>query len=192
MNQSKPYFIVDIDLTVVDSVTGPNGWLAWLNAMTNRTDTADDLNWDYNIGKFYKEDLAKLKIDPMDWWRYPGIYDWMQPLPGAVEVIQKMYNRGYEIVFVSHCKGQHSKSKHNFLRRFITAPYSFIATKEKCKVNSGTGNDVFIDDRNEYLNMSKASVKFKFKTKWTQFEELDISRVLYADTWYCVAVQMGL
>jgi hypothetical protein len=170
---NKPYAIIDIDLTLVDSVTGPYGWLDWLNSMTGRNHTAEELGYDYNLGKFYKEDLAKLKVDPMDWWRYPGIYDCMKPLEYAHVALSRLKFLGYEIVFVSHVKGQHSKSKHNFLKRhFSDLDYSYLVTKEKHRVNSGTGKDIFVDDRHDYINKSNARHVFLFNTPWTQFEEL--------------------
>lgn len=179
----RPYAIIDIDLTFVDSVTSPTGWLAWLNSMSGKNRTAEELNWSYSLGKAFADDLKHLRVDPMDWWRYPGIYDLMQPMNGAVDAVVHLHNLGYDIVFVSHVKGQHAKSKHNLIKRTVPVPYRFVSTKEKDTVRSGTGNDIFIDDRHEYINQSDARFKFKFNTKWTQFVELNDIGVVVVDTW---------
>jgi hypothetical protein len=48
----------------------------------------------------------------------------------------------------------------------------YVVTKEKHFVNSGTGNDIIVDDRNEFLNESKAAMCFRIKTPYHQTVEL--------------------
>lgn len=167
---TNPIAIIDVDCTVVDS---PKYWLRWLNSMTNRNLTICDIGTSYNVGKHFEEALQPYRVHPMDFWRSPSIYDTMEPIEGSLVGLESLKDLGYDIVFVSHVKGQHAKSKHNFLRRnFGSVMDGFIVTKEKHFVNSGTGKDIIVDDRNEFLNRSRASYKFKFSSVWDQHEEL--------------------
>jgi hypothetical protein len=182
----RPYAIIDVDLTFVDSVCGPHGWLQWLNAKTGQSITPEDAKWNYNLGKIFSEHWPKHCTEgPMDWWRYPGIYDQMTPLYGAVETLEMIHDMGYDIIFVSHCKGSHMKSKFTFLKAHVGhIMKGFVATKEKFLINSGTGRDFVIDDRNDYLNQfdDDTTFKVKFSTKWTQYTELT-SQIPEVSSW---------
>lgn len=176
LTNKRPFAIIDVDLTFVDSVNAPHGWLQWLNAKTNQNLTADELNWNYNLAKgFLPHWPAHCTETPMDWWRYQGIYDQMKPMEGAVEALEHLTTLGYDVVFVSHCKGSHMKSKYSFLKKYAGhIMKGFVATKEKHLVCSGTGKDVVFDDRNDYLNLFDDSVRrFKIDNKWTQYAELN-------------------
>lgn len=170
MQKQKPYALVDVDLTLVDSVTP---WMEWLNAMSGRHETFQSLSYDYNLGKFFTDDLQKYNRCPYDYWRNSCLYDTLRPYPFAKECLARLHDIGYEIIFVSHCKGNHTKSKYNFLQRhFGDIMSGFHATKEKHQCMSGTGRDIFIDDRHDMLNKHPAKHKLRYVTKWSQYEDL--------------------
>lgn len=161
---------IDVDLTVVDL---GQMWLDWLNAMTHKKLTLEDCRLpdggiNYNLGSYFEDDLRKLSITPTCYFRQSGIYDQAKPIEGSQEALYWLKQNGYDIVFVSHCKGSHMKSKVNFLKRYF--PFDgFVATKQKGYVRA----DLVIDDRNEHLNSFNDSVfKVKRKTEYNQYEEL--------------------
>lgn len=167
---NKPIAIIDVDLTVVDTASS---WLHWLNSLTGRNETFQSLNNSYDLGAAFKEDLAKFNLCPYDYWRNAGIYDTLYPKDGAYRCLKLLKDIGYDIVFVTHTKGSHSKSKYNFLRRhFGDIMSGYVATKEKHFVSSGTGRDIIVDDRHKFINAQKAKHKFVFGTPFTQDEAL--------------------
>lgn len=169
---ARPICIVDVDLTVVDSVTP---WLNWLNAKTGKNFTAEDLGYDYDLGKHFTQHWPSYCTErPISWWRYEGIYDALQPYKGAVEVLRQI-SHTHQIVFVSHCKGRHMKSKVAFLKRHFPFMSGFLATKQKHFVASmDPKRDIVIDDRNEHLNkfQHRHVIPIKMYTPWTQTEQL--------------------
>lgn len=167
---------VDIDMTVVDL---GGAWLNWLNNMTGKNLTMEDCNYEYNLGRYFEDDLKKLRLRPCDLFRSNTLYDCLKPIEGSVEALKWLKDRGYEIVFVSHVKGSHSKSKHNFLRRYFPFMDGYVVTKEKHYVK----HDILIDDRNNFLNkVDKDAVAIKKWTPYDQSEELTRS-VLEFKNW---------
>lgn len=169
---TRPIAIVDVDLTAVDSVTP---WLAWLNAKTGQNFTPEQLGYEYNLGKVFKPFWPSYCTEqPLDWWRYEGIYDMLQPYEGAVDALREI-SQTHQIVFVSHCKGRHMKSKVSFLKKHFPFMSGFLATKQKQFVASmDPRRDIVIDDRHEHLNkfLHRHCVPFKMHTKWSQTENL--------------------
>lgn len=166
--KNNPLVICDVDITIVPS---DYAWLDWLNQMSGRSETPDSLNWEYNIGKFFEKDLERYHVSPFDFWRNSVLYDTLKPYDGVYDVLNNFKTNGYDIVFCSHIKGNHHKSKYNMLQRYFgDIMDGFVATKEKQYVSSGTGKDIIIDDRFDYLNNSNAYRKFWFENDWNQFE----------------------
>lgn len=128
---------IDVDLVVAPS---DKHWLINLQKVTGKT--LNLIPTDYNLTNYFKEELDSLGLDGFEWWRGENIYDDIFPYEKSVEVINKWFNRGNEIVFISSIKGNHHKSKYNFLKRHFKFD-AFIATKEKSFVDV----DVMIDDR---------------------------------------------
>src|SRR5690606_29708082 len=73
----------------------------------------------YDISDYFQVECGVHKVDPLDFWRNEGIYDFLYPIKGAVKNLKALYKEGYEIRFVSHCKGNHHKSKYNFYDGFL-------------------------------------------------------------------------
>lgn len=147
---------VDIDLTYVRS---DYGWWEYANKVTGMNLSLSDFkNPSYNIGEYYGMDLS-------EYWRQKNLYDDMQPIPGVVDVLTKLQLYGHEIVFVSKLKGDHHKSKVEFVKRTFPSFDGFIGTHEKKYARV----DVLIDDRLENLyQMPKNVGKVLYLTEYEQ------------------------
>jgi 5'(3')-deoxyribonucleotidase len=184
---------VDVDLTVADSDVSHWDWLRKIgtrdSSVGEELDWEDGELWDYDLGKYFHMPIG---VDSMDYWRLSDIYDEkpcetplavvhqvytrpIQPLQDSQRVLSKLRDMGWEIVFISHIKGNHHKSKVEWLKRHFPFMDGFVATKEKYYANSCF--DVFVDDRNKHIMQSKASVNIKFQTPYTQDVELEDNHV---------------
>lgn len=144
---------VDVDLTVVDSVTP---WKAWYTKLTghdlgNLTSENNDM-----------ETMMKNHSDPMKFWRQEDLYDELSPIQESVKALKKINDMGYKIIFVSACQPEHEYSKRMFLGRNFPFMAGFVSTGDKQYVTC----DYFIDDYKKYCRqmMGKAKV-FHIKTE---------------------------
>lgn len=165
---TKPIIIgVDVDLVLAASDVK---WVEWMCRLTGyRPALLDKEVHSYDLSLYFKDRLDKLGIDPLDFYRNEGVYDWIDPEEGSQEGLKRLKESiDCKIIAVSHCKGNHFKSKWQFLKRnFGDCIDGFIATKEKWAVRC----DFFIDDRNEYLNGMPSDVFcIRYSTPYTQFE----------------------
>ncbi len=136
---------IDVDLTVVDSL---NPWLDWFNERVG-ADLEHAQLLQYNLAPIMRQQAAKqghFDFDPYVYWKQPDLYDKLEPLGGAVDIIKKL-NRLHTVVWVSHCFPEHENSKINFLRKF-GENIPFISTQTKKLV----AFDVIIDDNLDILN----------------------------------------
>lgn len=162
---SKINIGVDVDLVLASS---DMAWMKWLCKVTGAyINLGVDFNppYYYNLGKYFENYLED--IDPMDFWRNEGVYDWVDPVPGSQRALAQLKNEiDCKIIAVSHCKGNHFKSKWQFLKRnFGDNIDSYVVTKEKEDVRV----DYLIDDRNEYLNRMPENVTcIRFSTPYEQ------------------------
>lgn len=166
---SKGIIGIDVDLTVAPT---DDAWYEWLVKVTDYKPpskvfggVADKVNFD--LSSYWAAHLDSRGIDGLDFFRSADLYDTIPTIPYSKQVIRQLKGEGYEIVFISALKGNHHKSKYRFLERNFPVD-GFIGTKEKQYIAC----DIFIDDRNKLLNTSKASVKIKFETLYTQDEPL--------------------
>lgn len=177
--------LCDVDLTVVDPIPL---WWQWLEIRTGKRISYTDLygiyrrtgtRITYNIGEIFREAAGGwLGFDTADFWRNEGIYDLMRPIPAAVDILKRLHTEGYEIRFVSHCKGNHHKSKYEFLERNFPFMSGFAATKEKYMLHA----DIFIDDRNDHLNkMPDHVLKFQPETPYKQDENIEGAAYINCD-----------
>lgn len=160
---------IDCDLPLAASdVT----WWEWMCSVTGtdqrRLPTGDV--WiqgvDYNLGSYFDLELENNNVDPMDFWRATNVYDWVKPIKYSQEALVRLKEAGYTIVVVSHIKGNHHKSKYNWLKRHYGDTIdAFVATKEKWTVKC----DYLIDDRISHLNsMPEEVTRIQFATPYTQ------------------------
>lgn len=167
-----------LGLVLAMDVDGPiadlsNEWNEWLSEKTGMPlYDLDNIEGPihYDFGKYYQEGLEEVGVCSLDFWRQSDLYDNVTPVKGSVEVLKAITNRLHELVFVSHVKGHHHKSKVEFLKRHFPFMSGFIATKEKHFVRC----DAIMDDRHENLNpvTGVRTVKIKYKTPFTQSVEL--------------------
>lgn len=125
---------------------------------------------DYNLASYFPE-MKNKRVTPYEFWRSESIYDFVHPVAHSVQVITELAEH-FDIVFVTHVKGRHSRSKYNCLERFFGhIQFDYVVTKEKYRVEA----DAIIDDRNEFLNqfLNKGKLAVKLSTPYTQNVEID-------------------
>jgi|SRR5690554_40312 len=178
---------IDVDLTTVESD------VAWWNWLLNMCFIKDDyldllpLNLSlhdfiqnikdhkgeqisYNLAKYFESPIND-NVDPMDFWRNEGAYDTIHVRTDAQQYITQLIKDGHEIVFITHNKGNGSRSKYNLLaRKFGKYNFAYVVTKEKYLVDV----DVLIDDRREFCNQMLHGGKHSalIETPYVQYYEL--------------------
>ena len=130
---------VDVDLTVVDSVTP---WLEWYKKLTGH-DLGKITNDNSNV-----EELMHNHNDPLSFWKKGDLYDDLEPIENTVEVLRKL-SEHMDIIFVSACFPEHENSKKMFLNRNFPFMKGFISTSDKQYVKC----DYFIDDYYKYVKL---------------------------------------
>lgn len=156
---------IDVDLTTVESDVAWWNWLlnmcfikdeyldCWVvnhslhDFIQNLLDIRNE-QISYNLAKYFEKPIND-NVDPMDFWRNEGAYDTVRVRADAQQYITQLINDGHEIVFITHNKGNGSRSKYNLLaRKFDKWNFAYVVTKEKYLVDV----DVLIDDRHEFCN----------------------------------------
>tara|TARA_B100000929_G_scaffold290599_1_gene284890 strand:- start:46451 stop:47104 length:654 start_codon:yes stop_codon:yes gene_type:complete len=194
---------VDIDLTVCPT---DEMWFEWLISMTQspaicefdeveykcltlpelhslHTSKGEKVN--YNLTKYFPKPINS-NVDPFDFFRREGIYDLASPYKGCIKTLKMLEMRGYEIVFISHNKGNHSKSKYNFLERWFGQVgginFHSITTHSKEKFRANV--DYIIEDRLLPLNIChQHGIKGILKeSNYTQGED-PLTEYLRFDSW---------
>ena len=146
---SKKVIGVDVDLTVCAT---DKLWLQWLNKMQKEVyyesiqaiqDEHRQKILSYNLSDYYPIDNG------LDFFRGSSIYDFAIPVEYARHVLHSLKGvYGFDIVFISTIKGNHHKSKYNWLKRYFEFLDGVIFTKEKHYI----GVDYMIEDRVDMLN----------------------------------------
>lgn len=159
----KPVLALDVDLTVVDSLTP---WLNWIKNVTgshfqfvfgdkhdNRWVEAYHQMPEYfkNVDYFGSMDLEELTHEMMAYWKQPDLYMNMAPLPSSVSAVHEL-SQTYEVVFVSHCISEHTESKKQFLRAHFGRHIPLIDASAKEFIDY----DVIVDDTPSVINRCKA------------------------------------
>ena len=139
---------VDVDLTVVDTLTP---WMKWFDRKAGKSIRNESGSYDLvpEMREIMKE--QGVDFDPMEWWRQPDLYDYMIPITAAVDKLKLASMCGYEVVFVSSCIPEHTKSKQDFLKQWFPFAKGFIATHDKHFVDY----DVLIDDKIEHIRLGE-------------------------------------
>lgn len=182
---SRPTIGVDVDLTTLQS---DKAWWQWLWNMTsghNLPPSIDDYVkegnlLDYDLSSHFPR-LDNDNVDPFDFWRQEGVYDWIEPIDGAVPAIKKLMEYA-NIVFVTHNKGNGGRSKFNNLARlFGKDNFSYVVTREKFLVKM----DYMIDDRNDFLNdCAQNGIRcIRLITPHKQYEDQH-SKIIPLENWH--------
>lgn len=177
----RKVLVCDVDLTVVDTAFS---WWKWLEVMTKANIPYSEACKYYNFSIPYKEAWEKKGCSgsPYDFWRQRHLYDDLTPMEGSVEALKAAKEYGYDIVFASAIKGDHSKSKYYFLDEHFPFKDGVLLTKEKGYIAA----DIVVDDRNKFLNQftSPETLRVKIETPFDQDEELNVSLDLTMNSWY--------
>lgn len=175
----KPVVAIDIDLTVVDTLTP---WLIWLQRkglhfpseafLCQQTENGNWLtHYDRmpefaHINGFGNIEIGDLIKSHMEYWSNPKLYDFLKPIPSAVEKIHRMVKEiDAEIVWVSHCISGHKDSKVEFIKHYFPQDvfkWEFVDTRAKHRVNY----DVLIDDNPSIM---KACIEKNPRSKHIMF-----------------------
>lgn len=141
--------LIDVDGVIVE--TGVP-WLDWLcdvysdvieDPIIFKKTIISSTNWDLTtlINPFIEN--TKSNVDMWAYWRKPHLYDKFVPVNGAVEMHNKMVDRGHTPIFVSSCFSEHIDSKKKFIETYFdTDKFISCPTQHKHYI----GGDVIIDD----------------------------------------------
>lgn len=175
---------VDVDLTTLRSDIN---WWYWLKNMAEDNDLPYHIQDYINAGNKVRYNLSShfpamknSNVNSMDFWRQEGVYDTIQPVENSVESIKTLM-RSYNIVFVTHNKGNGGRSKFNNLARlFGKGNFGYVVTKEKYLIKL----DYLIDDRHSFLNKCNefGIHPIKIKTPFIQEEEPE-EHIIEANGW---------
>lgn len=172
---------VDVDLTVVDTAVE---WWKWLEDVTGAGLPYEEVSKHYDFTIPYSQIWKDKEISgcALDFWRQRHLYGNLKPVEGSVDALRTLKQMGYDIVFVSTIKGDHSKSKYYFLEEHFPFLDGVILTKEKGYVKA----DIVIDDRNKCLNMFPDSnvIKVKVDTPFSQDEQLIVPVAHTLKNWH--------
>lgn len=151
---------VDVDIPVVRTDLL---WKQYLKQLTGVPLIGSPLS--YNLTEYYKEELKRIGLDGFDYWRRDNLYNNLQPVEGCVEALTELHNSGVEIVFISKIKGNHTKSKYYFLKKYFPFMTGYVATGEKYLVDV----DAMVDDRVDNLLPFKEDVYlFQWESDYIQ------------------------
>jgi 5'(3')-deoxyribonucleotidase len=141
--KTRPIALIDCDEVLVEAAID---WVAHLNKLAGTNYSLEDLNYDYNLGKFFKDNHG-IK-DPMEFWYCDNLYESRVPKPFAVDGLKFLRDAGFDIYVVTYCVGNHYRSKQEFIERwFGDYVIDMIATGSKHMVHG----DLIVDDRDDHL-----------------------------------------
>lgn len=132
--------VCDVDMVVcaIDL-----SWLNWLNSLFGTALTLHDFEDENGVINYAFGDYFSQFKDPyprfnaLDFYRAEGIYDVARVVPKSQFVLANLYEEGHEIVFASHCKGNHHKSK--YYSKFPV--YVWISCNKRKMVNQRRCDD---------------------------------------------------
>ena len=161
----------DVDCVLLDT---PALWNSWCAQYLLCSEKEIKEGCPYDIRDLYLEELAEkpsfYREGLLEFWRSATLYDKLKPLEESILALREAHEKGWEVVFISQTKGDHSKSKYYFLKEHYPFLSGFIATKEKHYVRA----DVMIDDRNKVLNkFDDNTLRIWYDTPYKQCEPLE-------------------
>lgn len=165
---------VDVDLTIVDSLTP---WLEWYEFKTGHS-----LELDFKDIHDRSLNLSELMIkheSPTDFWRTKNLYDSLELLSGVKEILTELMKE-HEVIFISYCFPEHIDSKLSFLKRNFGTDIKFIDTKHKEYIYL----DVFFDDNTSFIDrMIQKNPKTICVQKKTSINQISSNAHFVIDSW---------
>ena len=170
---------VDVDEVIANLL---EEWLKRYNRDFSDNLTIEKITkWD--ITKFVKKECG----DQIFKYLYEDdIYDFVQPIPGAIAGIKYLRNEGLRVIFATSCvKGMSDKKvewlvRHELLDKNNRTQLDFIAATDKSLVNA----DILVDDRCKNIMMFNA--RNKYTNKGILFDapyNKNCSKALRANDW---------
>lgn len=160
----------DVDLTIFRT---DRMWLAWLEKMFGKK-VLPLQNIDYNFDNYYLEEHEETdNAFTKDWFfNREDLYTKrrLYIMKDAVEVCNRLKARGHRVYAIT------DSSRVNLISKFVMCKSVFLMDKVFRRSNKASVDvDIFIDDRNKYLNQfkdKKDTILIKVVTPYTQDEEL--------------------
>ena len=153
LNNTKKTIAVDVDLTVVDTLTS---WIYWYEDKTGQTFDWSDLH-----RRAPKKIMQDHMADPLSYWTETDIYDKLIPEDDCVETLKRL-SMEYNIIFATKSTPGHMASKEEFLNRNFPFHSGIVHTGNKELISA----DYFIDDFDQYCQMiseGRPEAKILFK-----------------------------
>jgi 5'(3')-deoxyribonucleotidase len=133
--------VCDMDGVICDLI----GWWTYLlNRYHGTNIKRDDVTeWDIHAAcpEIFKEEVYKYLGDP-------GFFLHLDPIPGALEGLRGLIQRGHDVVIATACEYGHADKRLWLKRHLPELPHQNIVFIERKELIPG---DVFIDDRLENL-----------------------------------------
>ena len=119
-------------------------WLSNLESMTGIKLGAQPT--DYNLAKYFKEELAYEGLDGFEFWKSEDPYRNVKPVEGSVRACEKLSKAGYRLLPVTKIYTEHGCSKRKWLNKYfpmLDSPIYISIDGYKSDVSCS----VIIDDR---------------------------------------------
>lgn len=163
--------VVDLDGTVVN--TYGQKFCNIASKVLGRKVRPSDLT-DYNFAKVLRMEESHLT----EIFGRPGFYKYLRPLPGAVEALQRLFDGGYELHYMT-VRPSSKEVRSETLQWFVkhNVPFSSIAILShaeggagKARVAKALGLSYFVEDNPHYTsNLAAVCVKgFLIRNRYTQ------------------------
>ena len=156
---------VDVDLTIVDSLTP---WIKWWSLRTGKSFNWSEVSKEYSINK--QLESAMTREETLEFWKNPALYDGLSPLVGSRNALRLLKSTGHNVFFVSNCEDAHFDSKKRFLDKFFPFHDGLINTHRKHEIEA----DIYFDDHVDYVDKIIAnrphSKVYQFVTKDNEYQ----------------------
>ena len=155
-----PCIAVDVDLTLVDSLTP---WTKWWEEKTGATFPWDKIGPELSINDALQLEMPR--EETVKYWLQDDLYDNLKPHAGSIQTL-KFLSFKYDVFFVSHCQDEHLDSKLRFLDKFFPFHSGLINTQNKAGIEA----DMYFDD---HVAFTKTIVEKRPNAKIFQFVTRD-------------------
>ena len=145
MSYKRLTILCDLDSIVVDLQTK---WYAVYNEKYNDNITVDDIT-DWEVHKFVSDECGTKIYNMLT----PKLFDVLDPLDGAIEALDELYQAGHEIVFITASPLGCADAKISWVTKHIKwATHKNVIIGHKKHLVKG---DVLIDDSPANLHLHK-------------------------------------
>lgn len=168
--------------TIILDVDGPlakadEAWLKWLEGVTSTTLAKEPT--DYDLTKYFKEELALEDITGFEFWKGQDVYRNIDPVEGSIDACEALSEMGYRLLPVSKVYAEHTDSKRRWLKRhypMLDEPIYISLSGSKSDIRG----DIIIDDRvDNFLGFDrKGTVGLLFNTPYKQKTDIPLDGLI--------------